>query len=731
MKNLLTILFCLLWAGLCSAGEITVWAMGAEGKLISAMTADFEKEYPDIRVKTQSIPWTGAHEKIVTSVVGGIPPDVCQMGTTWMSELNSMNALERLDDYLKASKTTVLENFFPGSLESCRRTDGVYGVPWTVDTRVYFYREDLFQKAGISNFPKTWDELSQATDAILSYKKQNNLPGYAISLPINDWQPYLLFLWQNGGSIMETGDTICRLDGPEAIEALSFYKSFFEKGATPRESAKDMDLFNAFESCYYPMFISGPWMVSEISRNKPGIDGLWKTAPMPVKKDHTSFIGGCNLVIFKDSKHKADAWKFIDFLSRPEVQAKWYAVSRNLPASIPAWEDQNIKSNGLLQAFREQLNCTKSPPAIPEWERIASLISQTMEKVIYDKQSAGEALHDASVSVNKMLSDRPAEQSTGFKTFLVSILSALLFGSAFFYLKPRLGETPGSKQAWIFLFPAIAILTIFLFIPLAASFIMSLTNWNVSAVNNPGRVVFIGLQNYIALFSDPVFWISLRNTLLFAVTGVPLNIITALIMAVAINQGVVRLKPFFRTSLFLPVITTMVAVAVVWRWLYNEEYGIFNWFCGLLGFGPFHWLSGPALALFSLIMMSVWKGFGYNMIIFIAALQSIPTEIYEAADIDGASRLQQFFRITLPMLSRTMVFVLVMTTIGYLQFFTEPYVMTEGGPLNSTMSVVLYMYNHGFKFYNLGYASSVAYVLCALICAFTVLQFKFSKKNDW
>ncbi len=214
----------------------------------------------------------------------------------------------------------------------------------------------------------------------------------------------------------------------------------------------------------------------------------------------------------------------------------------------------------------------------------------------------------------------------------------------------------------------------------------------------------------------------MRNSLLFALVGVPLNLICSLLAALLLNREFIRFKALFRVGFFIPCITTMVAVAVIWRWLYNPEFGLLNLALGWLGLSPQNWLADQWLALPSLIVMAVWKGFGYNMIIFIAALQAIPEDLYESADIDGANETQQFWHITLPMLRETTVFVTIMTSIGFLQFFAEPYVMTGGGPLNQTMSVVLYMYNHGFKFYNLGYASSIAYVLFALILAFTLAQ---------
>ncbi|OGK06441.1 MAG: sugar ABC transporter permease [Candidatus Riflebacteria bacterium GWC2_50_8] len=277
-------------------------------------------------------------------------------------------------------------------------------------------------------------------------------------------------------------------------------------------------------------------------------------------------------------------------------------------------------------------------------------------------------------------------------------------------------------EALVFVLPAVILLVTFLFLPIVASWFASFTNWNIYGISDPSNVVWVGFDNYRQLLADPVFWISLRNSLLFTVIGVPLNLTCSLLMALLLNREFIRFKALFRIGFFIPCITTMVAVAVIWRWLYNPEFGLLNMALGWLGISGQNWLANQWLALPSLIVMAVWKGFGYNMIIFIAALQSIPDTLYESAEIDGANDRQQFWHITLPMLRQTTFFVMIMTSIGFLQFFAEPYIMTGGGPLNQTMSVVLYMYNHGFKFYNLGYASSIAYVLFALILMFTLVQ---------
>ncbi|HOW27797.1 MAG TPA: sugar ABC transporter permease [Elusimicrobiota bacterium] len=275
---------------------------------------------------------------------------------------------------------------------------------------------------------------------------------------------------------------------------------------------------------------------------------------------------------------------------------------------------------------------------------------------------------------------------------------------------------------YIFILPCVVLLAVFLFVPLVASFFMSLTDWNIFGMNDWNMIRFVGWDNYIRTVKDPLFWKSLGNTLYFAGIGVPITIGVSLVSAVALNQSFVKARTVFRAAFFAPVVTTIVAVAVVWRWLYNPEYGPLNWLIQMAGFPGQNWLSDTRLAMPSLILMAVWKNFGYNMVVFLAGLQTIPETLYEAARMDGANSWQCFRHVTLPGLRPTMLFVVIMTTIGYLQFFAESYVMTKGGPLNSTLSIVLYMYNQGFKFFNLGYASAIAYVLFGIIFAFTIVQ---------
>lgn len=708
--------------------RLTVWAMGNEGILIRSMADRFESLHPNVRIITQSIPWTAAHEKLVTGIIGGMAPDVCQLGTTWMAEFHSMQALEPLDEHLQKSTMVKVDDFFTSALTSTQLAGQRFGLPWYVDTRVFFYRTDMAAAAGFNEFPKTWNELKAMATAIMRNKAQQGLPGFAFSLPTNDWQVFLMFFWQAGGQLFPEGGNSPLLTAEPAIKAFNFLRSFFSENLASLTSGRDMDLLTAFESGFFPMFIAGPWMVSSIDAGKPQLAGSWTTAPMPADQRSASFIGGSNLVIFKSSKNKEWAWKFIEFMMTAENQSAWYEFSKNLPAVRAAWNAPVLAENPHLKAFKEQLENAVSPPMIPEWEQVANALSDVLEPVMYGKRTAAEAVTDASTKAAIILhKPEKVAGATGLKQLALLLAAAIiLLIFAFFRWGPKERDAISNRrfqpEALIFVLPAVALLATFLFVPIVGSWFASFTNWNIYGISDPSNVVWVGLDNYRQLFADPVFWISLRNSLLFTIIGVPLNLMCSLLMALLLNREFIRFKALFRIGFFIPCITTMVAVAVIWRWLYNPEFGLLNMALSWFGISGQNWLSNQWLALPSLIVMAVWKGFGYNMIIFIAALQSIPDTLYESAEIDGANDRQQFWHITLPMLRQTTFFVMIMTSIGFLQFFAEPYIMTGGGPLNQTMSVVLYMYNHGFKFYNLGYASSIAYVLFALILMFTLVQ---------
>jgi multiple sugar transport system permease protein len=287
-----------------------------------------------------------------------------------------------------------------------------------------------------------------------------------------------------------------------------------------------------------------------------------------------------------------------------------------------------------------------------------------------------------------------------------------------------------SFAGWIFVGPAMLAIAVFFVVPVIAALAMSFTDFDIYALADLRNLRFIGFDNYANLLQTPLFWQALANTGFFVLVGVPLSIAASLGAALLLNSSLVRFSGFFRTALFAPVVTTLVAVAVVWRYLLHSRYGLVNHGLAQLGIGPIDWLGDPLWAMPAIALMSVWKNFGYNMIILLAGLQAIPKDLYEAASIDGASRWRQFLDVTLPSLAPMLLMVGILTTAAHFQLFAEPYVMTQGGPAQRTVTVLYFMYEEGFKWWSLGSASAVAFFLFLIMFAFTLLQVRVSRRSE-
>jgi multiple sugar transport system permease protein len=293
-------------------------------------------------------------------------------------------------------------------------------------------------------------------------------------------------------------------------------------------------------------------------------------------------------------------------------------------------------------------------------------------------------------------------------------------------IDPGIEEQRGSaaerRAAWLLLAIPLGAIFLFFALPLVAALFLSLTDFDIYAVADPHNARFVGVDNYLRLLRDPLFWKVLRNTLVFVVIGVPLTLAASLGGALLVSSKLARLPGLFRTVFYAPVVTTLVAVAVVFRYLYHPRYGMINQFFSLVGLPAIDWLGNPAWATVAITLLAVWRSFGYGLVIYVAGLQAIPQSLYEASELDGAGPWRQLRSITWPLLMPTTLFVAVITTVGLFQIFAEPYVMTRGGPLYATTSITLLMYQQGFRWWNLGSAAAIAFVLFALIIAATGLQ---------
>ena len=287
-----------------------------------------------------------------------------------------------------------------------------------------------------------------------------------------------------------------------------------------------------------------------------------------------------------------------------------------------------------------------------------------------------------------------------------------------------------TRAGWLFIAPALAAIAVFFVVPVAAALAMSFTDFDIYALADLRNLRFIGLDNYAQLLRTPLFWQALTNTMYFVLIGVPLSIAASLGAALLLNSPLARFKGFFRTALFAPVVTTLVAVAVVWRYLLHTRYGLLNHALASLGVSPIDWLGDPLWAMPAIVLLSVWKNFGYNMIILLAALQAIPKDLYEAASLEGATAWQQLRHVTLPALAPMLLMVSILTMAGHFQLFAEPYVMTQGGPAQRTVTVLYFMYEEGFKWWSLGSASAVAFVLFLIMFALTLLQLRVARHRE-
>jgi ABC-type sugar transport system permease subunit len=286
------------------------------------------------------------------------------------------------------------------------------------------------------------------------------------------------------------------------------------------------------------------------------------------------------------------------------------------------------------------------------------------------------------------------------------------------------GGARAALTGYSFAAPYLALFLAFLALPILASLVMSFTGFGLGDLASPLSAPFVGLQNYAQLLGDDKFKQAASNTAYFTVAGVVATLVLGLTAAVGLNRALGRLRAVFRVGYYLPAVTSIVAIAVIWRFLLDPDFGLVNGLLKQVGVTGPNWLGNPALAMPCIIAIAVWRNLGNTMVLFLAGLQGIPEDLYEAARIDGATPWREFLRITVPMLRPTTLFVAVIMTIGYLQLFEEPFVMTQGGPLNRTLSVSMYMYQEGFSFFHLGYASSIGYVLFVVIAAVTALQFR-------
>jgi multiple sugar transport system substrate-binding protein len=385
---------------------VRFWAMGREGEVVSELMPDFERAHPGIRVKVQQLPWTAAHEKLLTAFAGDATPDVCQLGNTWIPELVAMNALEPLDRYAAASPVVDAADYFAGIWDTNRIDGKLYGVPWYVDTRLLFYRRDLLRHAGFSEPPRSWGEWKQMLAAVTA---QGHPDRSGILLPLNEFEPLLALALQQEEPLLREDGRWGNFGSAGFRRALAFYVEVFERGWAPLlGTAAISNVWNEFGRGRFAFYVSGPWNIGELQRRLPADQQeSWMTAPLPGPDGPgASIAGGSSLVVFRASRRQAAAWRLIEFLSQPAVQRRFHGLTGDLPPRRATWADAQLAADVHARAFREQLERVKPVPKVPEWERIANEMRLVAERAVHGHLSLEQATQELDARAGRILEKR-------------------------------------------------------------------------------------------------------------------------------------------------------------------------------------------------------------------------------------------------------------------------------------------------------------------------------------
>lgn len=382
------------------------WAMGREGEVVAELLPEFERRHPGIRVVVQQLPWTSAHEKLLTAFAGDALPDIGQLGNTWIPEFVALGALAPLDERLKSSSVVDAADYFPGIWASNVMHGRTWGVPWYVDTRLFFYRRDLLAAAGIHAAPTTWPALRAAFAAI---KAQAGTDRFAILLPVNEFEPLVALALQQPDALLRDGDRYGNFRSAGFRRTLDFYVGMFrDRLAPPLSNSEVANVWTEFGRGYYAFYLSGPWNLPEFRRRLPP-EQLAHLATMLLPGPDgpgASIAGGSSLVVFRNARHPDAAWKLIEYLSRPDVQQRFRDLTADLPPRRAAWQEAALADDPLARPFLEQLERARPTPRVPEWERIATEMRIVSELVVRGTLTLDQGVTELDARTDRILEKR-------------------------------------------------------------------------------------------------------------------------------------------------------------------------------------------------------------------------------------------------------------------------------------------------------------------------------------
>ena len=760
--------------------KLVVWGLqtGEESKGLDATVAEFERRHPNIDVRVLSMGAGGMNpQKLMTAIVGKVPPDVIYQDRFTIGDWASRDTFMSLDDLLARDQDKPdrikPDEFYKACWAEAIYKGKVYAIPYNTDDRALYYNRKLFREVGLDpdRPPKTWDELLEYSKKLTAYRKDGGfervgfVPNYG-----NSW--LYLYSWQNDGEFMSPDGRTCTLNNPKSVEALKFMVSVYD-------TLKGVDAINSFSSGFkanefdpfltglVAMKIDGNWFTNNVARYAPDLDFAVAPAPVPTARyegkppftgqpQFITWSGGFSLAIPKGAKHVDESWEFIKWM----VSEKGYMISNeaqkqyNLSKDRPyvPWMTANSRINEAIFAkfapkeakfreptriFLDMMKVSKYRPVTFVGQRLWDEHVRAFDLATHHKKSPQVAMDEGARVVQKELDKVFGRGKYKLLNWVypMAILGALILLFVGFVIRKMREYGPIGKlgkgeaiAGYLFASPWIFGFLVFTIGPIIASIIFSFCDYDVLHAAR-----WVGMKNFHELLTEDWYYMSkaLYNVGFLALFGLPIGMATGLAIAMLLNTKIGGMT-WYRTIYYLPSIVPVVANAILWIWVLNPEYGLINaawrttlgqWF----GLAPPLWLANEATAKPALIIMGLW-GAGGGMILWLAGLQGVPQHLYEAADIDGANWWSRFWNVTIPMLTPYLFFNLIMGTIGVLQTFETVYIMTGGGPVDSTLVPVLYLFNNAFMYFKMGYASALAWILFVIILALALFQLKLAPR---
>ena len=760
------------------AVELQFWTSPNEVRKMAEIVEKYERDNPGLKVvvgQSAARNLVDDPQRVLCAIVGGSPPDIIVFDRYAVGEWAARDAFMPLDDFLAADAGRPdgikKEDYYTPCWEEATYKGKLYGIPISTDNRALYYNKDMLIKAGYVNDkheavpPRNWKELREYATKLSVFEgdgasRRLTVAGFVPNFG-NSW--LYLYGWQNKARFMSADGNTCLLNEPRVVEALTFMKDIYDDLGGARQvyafqTGLQGNEHDPFLTDKIAMKIDGNWGLMGIAAYKPDMNFGVAPAPMADENDPPiSWLGGWAWVIPKGAKHPQEAWNLIRRLGSMEMALHQAEIDRRNEVSQGRTYIPGLNANrkiteaifkkymqddtsmdprfaSALKTFIDLLPNSRYRPVTPVGQRLWNQQVEALENAIFAEKGKGptpQAALDAGAAVVQRELDHVIVPETGPVVswpFIAAMYAAVLLVALAVFLVWFFTRFTGKQQArqeayagWAFASPWIFGFIVFTGGPILCSLIMSFCTFDAL---NPSH--FVGLRNFNETFTqEPLLWQSLWNTV-FMVLGVPIGMMAGLAVALLLDTKV-RYIAIYRTLFYLPAIVPGVASALLWILIFKPNEGILNTALHYFGINGPNWLQDPNWSKPALIVQGLW-GAGSGMIVWLAGLKAIPPDLYEAAALDGASAIRRFWHITLPMLTPYIFFNMVMGLIGTFQIFVPAYVMTSGGPVNSTLFYAYNLFNQAFRYLHMGKASALAWILFAIIFVLTLYQLRLSKR---